>query len=233
MNRFLAKATIVSILGLNASWLGAQSVGQITGTVNGPNGKPLNNAIVNLSRSSKGGGTANAHTKTGANGAFALTSILPGSYNVCVQATRDLLDPCRWSPKSVSVTSGQTTDAGVIELVSGALLRVHVGDSSGVLAAGAQTPGAHILVGVTGANGLFFPMSLQNVTPSGRDYELYVANDQSMQLTVSSARYKLADATGAPVDQKKGATLPIQAQTGNAARNYVFQVTGINGTGKN
>src|SRR5437867_9778235 len=95
------------VLALSTATLSAQSPGsgQINGTVHLASGAPVPNAIVSLSAPAAGRGMrSNVNVKTGPSGAFTLASVLPGSYQVCVQAPdRQLLDPCKWSPRVVTV----------------------------------------------------------------------------------------------------------------------------------
>ncbi len=232
--RFASTILISAALALGAARVTAQSpgsTGQIKGAIHGPDGKALTGAIVSLSTAPRGTGHSSAIAKTTADGNFTLASVSPGSYQVCVQAPRrDLLNPCKWKPTLTTVQAGKTTDVGIIELAAGTLLRVHIIDSGKVLTASQnRKSGSHLLIGVVTGDGLFTPMPVQSANATSRDYELYVPQDQSMQLSVFSKLLKLADQNGKPVDQQKGVALPMQAQGGNAPRVFNFQVTGVVG----
>jgi hypothetical protein len=203
--------------------------GQITGIVQGPDGKVIPKAHVSVSTRSKGPVRSRSNAETSSDGSFTLASLAAGSYEVCVQVPGgDLLDPCKWSPTETNVTAGSSTSAGVIQLVAGKLVQVRIADSANLLGSPqSRTSGASVLVGITTADGLFTPMPLQTADSNGRTYGLYVPTDQAVQVNVSGHRLKLSDQNNAAVDPKKGATLQLQPQPGKQTTTYTFSLTGI------
>ena len=118
---------------------------------------------------------------------------------------------------------------GTIRALKGETLRVRLIDDLGVLAATrvkGPTPGAHVLIGVWSANGLFQPMRVRSKGPVNWDHDLVVPAGTPLQVTVSSKTFDLTDDQGARVDRVAGARVPIQVTAGNAPPTISFRITG-------
>ncbi|GEM_PF-1913335 len=211
----------------------APATGQIKGVVQGEDGKAVHRAAVTALVQRAGVRPASVSTTTGNDGSFTLTGLAAAPYRICVQAPGSgLLNPCQWSanPPTATLTAGQIVDAGTIQLKKGAVLQVRILDDGGELASGeVKKQGSHVLLGVWTAGGLFQPMGLKNKAAKNRDYELLIPYDTTLQLSITSRTFKLADEKGVAVDAKKGVNVPLQIASGSAAKTITYRVTGLNG----
>jgi hypothetical protein len=203
--------------------------GGLRGTVTTSTGTPLPKAFI-VATNKK----SNYNTRSGADGSFTLSGLAAGTYRVCVQALDgSLLDPCQWSatPTSVTVSSGQTTAVGTIQVLAGQRLYVNLQDVAGVLAVygNGQKPGAHVLVGVWSASGLFHPFRLRSKNSGMWSLDLVVPFATPLNITVSSADFALTDNQGKKVNANTGAGVSIQVESGTNPAPIIFNVTGLNG----
>ncbi len=93
--------------------------GSVSGTVTGSDGQPLLAVITAL-------GPASGRAQSSANGAFTLSSLAPGRYNLCAAVkTPGYLDPCAWEPvlPTVQVVARQATTGYRLVAKKGARFR--------------------------------------------------------------------------------------------------------------
>ncbi len=116
-----------------------QSSYSVSGKVLDDKGDAVDNALVIIS-------TVSAE-KTGAKtpvpisaatdnkGTLTLAGVVPGTYNICVLAKNNLLNPCEWSPATsrFTVVSGKTPAPLTITLVTGTTAHIHIQDSDSVV----------------------------------------------------------------------------------------------------
>jgi hypothetical protein len=206
----------------------------LSGTVLQDNGQPLGGAKVyaQLQRASMAAPSFRADAVTEENGTFSMSGLAAGSYRICVQAAGTLfLNSCDWDLNPTTVTLGTASAAKaaapVIRLQKGTALRVTISDPGGNLApANAATKvKADPLVGVWLPSGLFLPALLVSQDKNSRVYQVPIANGVAVSLSVHGGDVQLSDSSGAAIDQKKGASVPVQAKDGSTGA-FTFRVVG-------
>jgi hypothetical protein len=118
------------------------NTGSISGVVTGDDGKTLAavvtaNGVIPLA--------ASGHAKSASSGAFTISGLAAGTYQLCVNVTGGgYLDPCVWEPvlPTVQVTAAQAVSGYVLTVKKGALLQVRVNDPGGVLPVVGPPPSA-------------------------------------------------------------------------------------------
>ena len=210
--------------------------GKITGKILGPDGLPLRGAVVSahfISNSASKPAAVPLHTATLSDGSFAIASAPPGSYRICIQtSTAATLDPCQWSstPPTITVGAGPISKVASFAVEKGHPVQIHIEDPQGLLLANeGKKAGAHLLVGVWTARGLFVPMPIITSQVKSRDHQIYIPYDSPITLSVYSKAFKMIGATGKDVDQRKGDSVPIQVSTGTqTAVTGLYRVVGVN-----
>lgn len=97
--RFLA--TLLVAPALVATSLAGQSLGSISGTLTGNDGKPL---AAQVTANGVPPLRSSGNAKSGANGSFTISNLSPGAYNLCAEVgSAGYLDPCVWEPIPIVV----------------------------------------------------------------------------------------------------------------------------------
>ena len=225
---FLGLVAVLSPVRLLAQIGGSN--GQIQGAIVSPDGQPVSRASVTAQlQQSPGTAPFRAGGFTETDGSFVVSGVPPGVYRVCIQApgTR-LLNPCTWSsPPSVTVEVGQTVVLGKLQLETGYLIQVRLGDAGRLLQSDeGRVPGARVQFGVWTPNGFFLPMRVRTRSAASRELELPVPFGASVELSARSRFYDLTDENNTQVDANQGARIPIQAAPDTPPRIHTFHLTG-------
>ena len=174
-------------------------------------------------------GATLASSTTGSNGAFELDHLPAGSYTLCVQApTAVHIDPCHWSqtPPSVTLSAGQSVTNFKVNLKQGALLSVRLNDQKQFLHGPPGNNGTpHVLMGVLGPEGQFYPVFVSGEDSTGRNHTLTIPVNTTLRFTIVSKSVTLTDSDNQPIDEY---TFPFRANS--LAANppaFVFNVTGL------
>ena len=236
IGRLSLKASVFALT-ISACFLLGQTQGQITGQIDGPDGKPLPGAVVSAHLVPSGTAKVKASAAsavTATSGSFSISNLAPGTYRICAQSpTVAALDPCQWSatPPTITVSSGQPAKLPTVTLAKGHPVQVHIDDPQQLLVTNAKKPGVHLLVGVWTPKGLFVAMPITSTQATGRDHQTFIPYDTPLTLSVHSKAFKMTDANGAPVDQQKGAAVPVQVPSSTAAAAAVsnlYHIVGVN-----
>ncbi len=214
-----------------------QAAGKITGIVKGDDGSaiPGTSVALNLVQTMR-----NAKPKrplperdrqmkiSGSGGLFSFDGLRQGQYQLCAQLAKSpWLNTCDWGsiPLTVTVSAGQT-EAATIILRKGALVQIRVEDPARVLSQNqGTTPGAHLLLGVGGSDGLFRTAVLVSDDAGVRHYQSLVPFGLPIKLVMSSSFFQLADALGTPL-QARTTSMTLTAQAGAAPPLVRVIVTG-------
>ena len=149
-------------------------------------------------------------------GSFHILGLVPGVYRLCTQTPRTAwLNSCEWGGAGMTLTlaSPEASIPVLIVLIRGAVVNVRVNDVGQLLPTyEANTPGAHLLMGVNVDGQRFRHAALASKDLLGRTYQLTVPFDRSVTLTVGSSFFRLADASSKPLP-KLGNLLPILIQS--------------------
>ncbi len=213
----------------------AQSVrGTISGTVYGPDAKPLAGTTVWANLVSPAPRPVDRNSKipvlttvTAADGSYTLSNVPTGEYVVCARnAAVAALNPCPWGGAPlVQITSGRTNMSGeAIRMAAGATLQVHLDDPAGLLDANAAKPGASLLLGLATQHG-FMPLPITASTGNSRDYKLLVPFNTTHNVMISTRYFKLSDATGAPFSAASP-TISVTIQSGTQTSVINLRVVG-------
>lgn len=202
--------------------------GSIQGKVLGDGLKPVAGAFVTASRRLPVPLSQTA--RTAPDGSFQVERLPEGAYTLCVQVPDGgHLDPCQWSasPVSATLSTGQKVTGLQIALRKTSKLRVRIEDPNHHLAPrSVRTEAPQISLGVITPLGATSPAVLTSTDANGRTYEIAVALDVPLSLTVVGKHLILADANGSKVTSS-GAVLNFQHVTGSANQtSYTFVVAG-------
>lgn len=217
---------VISTAGLAAS---------LTGTVLQDDGSPLAGAAVSaqLQRSSTAIAPFRADAATQSNGSFTISGLGTGTFQICVQPrSRVLLSNCDWGLNDTRVTVG-TANISIpgIRLQRGAPIHVRISDTQQLLVApknannGSPITKSDPLVGLWLQNGLFLPLPLVSQDKNGRDFELPIPYGIQVNLSVHGGDFQMTDSKGVSLDPVKGASIPVQVNTGSAPV-MIFDVVG-------
>jgi hypothetical protein len=213
----------------------AQSVqGTISGTVYGPDAKPLAgttvwaNIVSPVSRPvDRNSGVPVLTTVSATDGSYTLSNVPPGDYVVCARnAAVAALNPCAWGGAPlVQIATGRLNMSGeAIRMAAGATLQVHLDDPGGFLAANAAKPGASLLLGLATPHG-FMPLPITASTGNSRDYKLLVPFNTTHSVMISTRYFKLSDAAGAPFSAASQ-TIPVTIPAGTQASVINLRIVG-------
>ena len=208
----------------------AQTPGSLSGQVQTEDGKPVEGALITAHpKVLKPAGVATPiSSKTGTDGTFLLSGLVPGQYQICARDRRaGLLDPCRWStsPPTVTITATDAAKLPTITLKKGRLLEVHIVDDAGVMVADGAKP--KLLVGMWQDNGLFVTIPVRSQDKKGRVHAQYVPQDKPLQISVTSNEYAITDGTGVAIDAKSGHANRAEIQPGDQPISLTFHATGV------
>lgn len=198
---------------------GFAQTASISGVVTGDDGKLLGAAVtINGVLPLRASGRA----ESGANGAFTISNLPAGNYQICADVTGGgYLDPCAWEPilPKVQLAAGQALTGYQLIVKTGTFLQVRVNDAAGVLSAAASSPSAataapSLLLGVFTTRHLFQPLAVvardaggvsqQGTIPQGVPVSLHISG-QGVQITGSTGA-SLSAAGSLTTVQSSGAT---------------------------
>jgi hypothetical protein len=222
-NRFRVVTLLPVLLTATSICAPAQSVqGTISGTVYGPDAKPLPgttvwaNIVSPVSRPVDRNSTVPVLTTvSAADGSFNLSNVPIGEYVVCARnAAVAALNPCAWGVAPVvQIATGRLHMSGeTILLAAGTTLQVHLDDPGGLLAASAAKQGASLILGLATQHG-FMPLPITASTGTSRDYKLLVPFNITHNVMISTRYFKLSDASGAPLGAASQ-TIPVSIPSG-------------------
>lgn len=161
---------------------------------------------------------------SGPKGEFEVTGLVAGRYYVCVDKPEDaILNPCLWADPPVPVEVGEDATVSQLSIVAtrGVALQVRVSDVQGLLK---ENPANDdVRVGTFHRRNLFIPGMVTDRDPAGKVMTVIVPRGQDVTISVSSAAFVLADASGnamtspeipvpAAVVSKGGSTPPVTVQ---------------------
>src|ERR1043166_2576528 len=154
------------LTGTDAIAQGAVPFGQIQGSIFTQANQPIPKAIVVVQQQDASAAPAfEASGVAGPDGSFTFSGVPVGTFLICVQVPgSSYLNPCTWSnnPPSVTLTNRLGGNAGRIRMDEGQLLKVKLNDANKLLQTDeGKVPGAKVLIGVFGPNGLFVPMRVR------------------------------------------------------------------------
>jgi hypothetical protein len=170
-------SSIVLCAALNAQTTVAAG-GGISGVLTGDDGKAVD-AVIRAARTSPLPAVVSS-VKTTAGGAFQITGLPPGAYELCATAIAGgYVDPCLWEPSGVMVTlaAGQTATS-TLTVKKASVLKVHVEDPNKLIK---NSPEGAILMGVIAPGGHFHPVIAKNPDSSGNNYEISVPFDRDFR----------------------------------------------------
>ncbi len=217
--------------------LAGTAVGVISGTIRGSDGSAVTSGLVSAfgsldsakRRIARMSASATALIKPDGSFVFPL---LAGSatYRLCVRASAGAwLDPCEWGPGGlkISLSPGRSSASVNLVLDKGAFVTVRVTDPAQLLSANeGKTPGAHLLIG-TGTDAIFFrTAALTSQDAGSRNYQLLIPIDRTLNLSVTSTFFQLADAAGKGLP-KSANLIPVRASSGQPPPAIVLTVAGV------
>lgn len=166
---------------------------------------------------------------SGAGGAFQFGGLSEGTYQLCAQVPASAwLNPCEWGlqPPAVSLSNAQPAASFDFVLKKGAAVPIRIDDPGHFLSQNeGKTPGAHLFLGVRNDASAICPVPLLSRDANGRNYQIVVPFNATVNLVVHSSFFHLSNASGSPI----GATGPSVAVTVPAGQQPApirFVVTG-------
>jgi hypothetical protein len=179
------------------------------------------------------------NTKSGADGAFRIHGLPPGTYALCAQAGgAQYLDPCDWngSPTMVTLAAGQTVLGASVRLTPASVLIIQVQDAQKILSQRTRDGRRpDLTIGVWGPNGMYYPARAASaasiVNPltgvGSYSYRVGVPRDTALQFHIASRDLRLGDAAGAALAGNTSRQ-SFQHATGDAnPRSFAFTVLGL------
>jgi len=170
-------------------------------------------------------------TKSASNGTFNIGSLPAGSYIVCIQSNGlagSHLDPCEWSnnPDTFTIAPGQSAFLRQALIKQASTLQIRINDPSQFLAPRSvhEEPPEVTMELLTPSGKKVHPV-LSSTDRTGRTYELRVAFDTPLHLSVSGKHVALNDDRGAAV-QAAGSLLSFQHTTADPnPKSFTFTVS--------
>ena len=193
----------------------------VSGKISGDNGTPVARAAVSLHLVSLSLPRRHDRTqwleRSGIDGAFQFDGLIDGVYTFCAQTGGKVwLDPCEWglSVPSVSLSSARPKATVNIVLKRGALVTIRIDDPSNLLRQHeGKSPGAHLLIGYASGGFAFRPAIPISEDQAGRNHQILIPFDRSVNLLVSSSFFRLNNGAGVALPMK-GPSMPVTVQTG-------------------
>jgi hypothetical protein len=225
--------------------LPAQSLGSVSGTVVGDDGKTLA-ATVTANRTSAP--LARGRADAGPGGGFTISNLPAGTYTLCVAVKgRGYLDPCAWSTTAptVQLSAGQAVTGYRLTVNKGAVVHVRLNDTAGVLNATATAAASiqaqplvppatvtpdrpvppHMQIGFFTTLHLFEPLAPTGKDATGTDLEGTIPFGTPVSLHISGTAVHITDQLGATVDPA-GSILTITQAATDQPKILTFNVSG-------
>ena len=207
--------------------------GQIHGTVQTSDGKPVAGTVVTIHARPGAAGTTfktfHSAVVTGADGSFSAPLYFDGLYATCpVPPDKAHLDPCLWGsePKTTFAAAALTAAvATTIQLQSASDFYVRVNDPNGTLAAKqGKIPGVSLMLAVRAPNGMMLPMPVTGTDSAGADYHMPVPLGTNLLFVAFGAGLSLTDSSGAAINPQTGKSITINIPAGQAQLKEVINV---------
>ena len=164
-------------------------------------------------------------------GSFAFTGLNPGAYVVCAQLAQSTwLNPCEWGGKAlvVNLAAEQIVTTVVLSMKKGVVVPIRLDDPGKLLAQHTgKTSGAEVLIGVVTDAGHFLPAEITGTDSTGRNHQVLVPVGGSVNLSVFSSFFQLADNTGSAL-LKSGTALPVAVAAGQTPTQVTISIKGTN-----
>jgi hypothetical protein len=204
--------------------------GTITGSVYGPDQKPLAGAIVFIQ--SRPGPVnpatpVNSTALTRSDGFFILSGVPDGTYSVCPLApNNNLLPPCSWSPETrVIVKNGNTVEAPPIGFETAVDFHVRVNDPKGVMASAVgKAPGAALFLAVRSPNGRVVPIPMTARDQGGADHHLAVPAGKDLKFIAVSNALSMTNSLGQDVSKPAGSSNSVNVPPGQTKHDEVINI---------
>ncbi len=167
-------------------------------------------------------------TRSGSDGAFRFDNLLYGNYVLCAQVPRSSwLNSCDWGSNPIQVSVSEAPSATVtVVMRKGAAIPIRIDDPTRSLSQDqGRTPGAHLLLGVGGTDGLFRPAVFVSEDGGGRNYQTLVPFDLAIKMVASSSFFQMADGLGTPL-QAQTTAIPLTVPARSTPPGIRFIVTG-------
>ncbi len=170
---------------------------------------------------------------TAAGGTFRFDGLNDGTYELCAQVPKSTwLNPCEWGagPPTVALSAAQAFGAVALVMKKAAVVPIRVEDPNKLLVQHeARAPGAHLLIGVANDARWFRPAVVTSRDAGGKNYEVLVPFNSTVNIVVHSSFFQLADASGMPLPRTGAAVIPVTVQAGQQPPTVRLRVTGGGG----
>ena len=201
------KQTAITFLAVAAMAIG--QTGRISGTVIDDSGAPIAGATVtaglwgSVPPGTRGPGGLPSFlpfppkAPTGADGSFEIDALAPATYGLCVDKLGSaVLNPCLWGDQPVlrTLTAGGAVTGVSLVARKGVFLTIRVLDPNELLVRNPKSD--DVRIGTYQGNSRFIPALVSGGDMKGKTMSLLVPAGQPVNISVSSATYALADATG-------------------------------------
>jgi len=163
-------------------------------------------------------------------GAFDVSGLSEGTYTLCPRMPNSTwLSPCEWNfPTPVAtITRSSPNPTLTITLKRGAAVPVRIDDAGRLLAQHeGKTPGAGLLLSVSGP-GLFFRLvPLVSQDSAGRNYQIVIPFSTQLTLAIHPSFYGVSNASGAALPQAASTKIPLLVAVGQQVSPIRFKITG-------
>jgi len=207
--------------------------GEISGTLAGDDGTKIAGGHVTLRRLPPQPPRLSQTTwtaVTGAGGTFRFSGLNDGAYQLCAQIPKSVwLNPCEWGTKPPAVVLSAAQDFAAITLVmkKAAVVPIRLDDPGQLLAQSeGKTSAAVVLIGVANDAGWFRSAAVASRDATRKTYEVQIPFNVTVNLSVYSPYFQLADSAGAPLPQTRAALIPVSVAAGQAPGTLRLSVTG-------
>lgn len=231
---YAVTAVLLAAASLSVSAQSAQ--GTISGTVLGPDMKPLGgtsvwaNIVSQPARPVDRNTTVpNLSTVAMSDGTFKLSGAPSGDYIICARnGAAAALNPCTWGGAPLVKIGATASVSGVaIQMLPAVTLQVHVDDPAGHLFADeGKKPGAYFLLGLSTARG-FLPIPIAASGSTVREYKLLVPPNTTHNVMISTKYFKVSDDKGGPIDAANGQKIPFTIPTATSPNIMNLRITGV------
>ncbi|MBI1898206.1 MAG: carboxypeptidase regulatory-like domain-containing protein [Acidobacteria bacterium] len=210
--------------------------GVITGSLTGDDGTHIGGGYVTLRRLPPHPQRVRQTSwtaVTAAGGAFRFEGLNDGTYQLCAQVPRSTwLNPCEWGAQPPVVVLSAAQGFAVVTLVikKAAVVPIRLDDPGQLLAQDeGRTPGANLLIGVANDARWFRPAAVTSRDVGGKNYQVLVPFNSTVNIIVSSPFFQLADAGGVPLPRTRATAIPVTVPAGQQPAPIRLRVTGGGG----